>query len=276
VTDLPHVGFLRGATLAGTIEQLQRRGAVPYAGGTDLLVELSERRERSAAIRLLVDIKQIPEARGIEQVNGWLRVGALSTASDLMYSDPVRRHAPALAEAAALTAAPALRRRGTLGGNLCTPHPAGDVATALLALDASVEIAGVAGSRLARVAEILGAGHGPRTDEVILAARVYEGERSAFEKFGPRLTFCRAIVAAAVCRRGQAIAVALAGVAPHPIRARHAERALMEGTPLQAALLHDCVPADDEAASSTYRLRLAVALLQRCVKRIDSKGLVHG
>ena len=78
---------------------------------------------------------------GIVDVGDSLRVGAAVRPHTLAASRLARRVAPALAEAAAATSSPALRRRGTVGGNIVTPHPAGDVATALLALGATVEIA---------------------------------------------------------------------------------------------------------------------------------------
>jgi CO/xanthine dehydrogenase FAD-binding subunit len=83
-------------------------------------------------------------------------------------------------------------------------------------------------------------------------------------KFGPRRTFCRAIVSAAVCLVEHRPRVALGGVAARPIRARAVEQALLAGLPIMPALAADCDPPDDVHATHGYRLRLAEVLVQRC------------
>jgi 4-hydroxybenzoyl-CoA reductase subunit beta len=68
----------------------------------------------------LVDIKGITDLKGIrfDAENG-LRIGALTTLTEIAESSIVRQHYPVLAEAAATVASPVLRNMGTLGGNLC-------------------------------------------------------------------------------------------------------------------------------------------------------------
>ncbi|HEY8491862.1 MAG TPA: FAD binding domain-containing protein [Dehalococcoidia bacterium] len=267
---LPPVLYLRPSTLEEAVRALDRPGAVPLAGGTDLLVALQRPGEHQDRPPLLVDIKGIAEAQGIRQTASGLRIGALATAAQLAGDPLVWAEAAALAEAARATAAPALRRRATLGGNLCTPHPAGDVATALVALGAEVEIAGRDGRRTVDVEAFLSRrDRALQPGELVLAALIPGGQRSAFEKFGSRLAFSRALVAAAVARRNEGLRVALGGVGPRPLRARHAEDAVGRGGPLEDAVVRDCVPPDDETASRWYRLRLAGVLVRRCLEMLE-------
>jgi len=269
--SLPPFTYLAPASLGEALDALQAPGAVPFAGGTDLLVRLKrERREAAASPSTLVDIKCLTEAQGIVASDGGLRIGALVTAAQLAEDALVATQAAALAEAARATAAPALRRRATVGGNLCTPHPAGDVATALLALDAEVEVATPAGREYMPVESWLDRSTMVAPARLVLAVWIPPLSGSAFVKFGPREAFCRALVAVAVARTTQEVRVALGGVASRPVRARHAEKALAYGATLAEALARDCSPPSDEQASSHYRLLLAETLTRRCLASLDA------
>src|SRR6185369_5979586 len=76
-----------------------------------------------------------------------LRIGALATHAELASSDVVRAAAPALAEAAAAVGDPAVRNRGTIGGNVAHADPASDLPTVLVALDARIGAIGPSGAR---------------------------------------------------------------------------------------------------------------------------------
>jgi CO/xanthine dehydrogenase FAD-binding subunit len=217
MTGLPRVGYVRARNLDEVLAALREPGARIYAGGTDLLVALKERRPSVAEVRLLVDIKSVTDARGVTEGAGALRIGALTTANELAIHPLVARHAAALSEAAAGTASPALRHRATVGGNLTTPHPAGDVATALLALDATVEMVSKDGERTeVPVYRLLGRPDSGPTSSLLVAVRVALGANSAYEKMGLRRGFSRARAAVAVSRRQGELRIALAGRAERP------------------------------------------------------------
>jgi len=269
--SLPPFTYFSPVSLGEALAALQEPGAMPFAGGTDLLVRLKrEGQVDGGCPHLLVDIKRLAEAQGIAVSRGGLRVGALTTAAQLAEDALVASHAAALAEAARATAAPALRRRATVGGNLCTPHPAGDVAVALLALAAEAEVATPAGRESVPVEAWLDAPAIPSSARLLLAVWTPLTRGSAFAKFGPREAFCRALVAVAVARTAHGVRIALGGVASRPVRARHAEKALMRGESLAEALTCDCSPPDDEQASGRYRLLLAETLTRRCLATIDA------
>ena len=76
-----------------------------------------------------------------------VRIGALTTHAELASSPVVREQCPALAEAAAQVGDPAVRNRGTIGGNVAHADPASDLPTVLTALDARFVVVGPAGAR---------------------------------------------------------------------------------------------------------------------------------
>ena len=120
--------------------------ARPLAGGTDLIIRI---RDGSIRPRTVVDVKGIAEfSRDIRIEDGWLRIGARTTMTDLLRDDRIRRDYTALAEAAAYVGSVQIRNRATLAGNICNASPAADTAPALLALEARVVAVGQRGRRV--------------------------------------------------------------------------------------------------------------------------------
>ncbi len=114
---LPSFAYTRPASLAEAVKALADGKGRAHAGGTDLLGCL---RDGVFSTPTLVSLTGIPALRGIDStVDGGLRLGALSTVTELAGHEAVRRSYRALAEAAASVASPQLRNQGTLGGNLC-------------------------------------------------------------------------------------------------------------------------------------------------------------
>ena len=117
--SLPPLVLLRPRGLEEALGHLAAHGpeAMIIAGGTDVVPNL---RAGLFAPRALVDIKGLTDLKGISfDAESGLRVGALTTLTEIAESPIVRRHYPVLAEAAATVASPVLRNMGTLGGNLC-------------------------------------------------------------------------------------------------------------------------------------------------------------
>jgi xanthine dehydrogenase YagS FAD-binding subunit len=86
------------------------------AGGSDLLGEL---KEGTASYQRLVSLSGIDSLRGIERTGDGLRIGAMTTLTDLEYAPELTGSLQILAEAARSVATPEIRNQGTLGGNLC-------------------------------------------------------------------------------------------------------------------------------------------------------------
>ena len=115
------------------------------AGGTDLIIRL---RDGSLRPRVVVDVKGIAELDGaIRDEDGYLRIGALTTMTDIAADPRVRRDYPALAESALFVGSVQIRNRATLVGNMSNASPAADTAPALLAYGARIVATGPNGTR---------------------------------------------------------------------------------------------------------------------------------
>ena len=114
---LPSFDYVRPDTVNAAVEALKDDGAVVYGGGTDLLGCL---REGIFDVKTVVSISRIPALKGIrETADGGLRIGALTTITEIETHPVIRKRYPGLAMAAGEVASPQLRNSGTIGGNLC-------------------------------------------------------------------------------------------------------------------------------------------------------------
>jgi xanthine dehydrogenase YagS FAD-binding subunit len=114
---LTNFAYVRPKTLKEAMKQLSSPGAGLHAGGTDLLGCL---RDHVFDIKKLVSISGLKELKGITKTSdGGLRIGALTTITEVAEHPAVNEHYTALAQAAREVASPQLRNQGTMGGNLC-------------------------------------------------------------------------------------------------------------------------------------------------------------
>jgi carbon-monoxide dehydrogenase medium subunit len=113
--------------------------AIPIAGGTDLLLEIN--RGHHPPPHTLVDLTEVVEMNVVEVRGDQLYIGAAVPINRLISNTLLRKHALALIEACNLIAGPQVRNIATLGGNIAHALPAADGTIALMALDATAEIA---------------------------------------------------------------------------------------------------------------------------------------
>ncbi|HUL75668.1 MAG TPA: xanthine dehydrogenase family protein subunit M [Vicinamibacteria bacterium] len=114
---LPGFAYARPTTLADAVKALADGQGRVHAGGTDLLGCL---RDGVFTAPTVVSLSGVPSLRGIDSTpDGGLRIGALTTLTEVAESETVRTRYRALAEASASVGSPQLRNQGTLGGNLC-------------------------------------------------------------------------------------------------------------------------------------------------------------
>ena len=177
--------FLRPATLAHALEaRAERPAAAAIAGGTDVMVELNFGTRRPDA---LLDLNRVAELTEAGTDDGMLRVGACVSYARII--GELGRELPGLAMAARTVGSPQIRNRGTVGGNLGSASPAGDMHPVLLACDALVEAASVRGTRLIPAAQFFA---GPKRsvlapDELITAFRIAPAAwPQQFAKIGTR------------------------------------------------------------------------------------------
>jgi CO/xanthine dehydrogenase FAD-binding subunit len=252
--------------------------ATLVAGGTDLLPQMKNGVIRPA---LVVDLSGVPELRQIQGGNGRsLRIGAAVSARELEVNPAARGACLAVAESAALIGSLQVRNLATVGGNLCNAAPSADMAPPLMALGAEAVIAGPGGQRRVPLEDFF---TGVRktvlaSNEVLVELIVPSpGPRSGgqYQRHTPRRELDIAVVGVAAqltltdgrCTKAR---IALASVAPTPVRAVAAERAL-EGhavTPetieRAAALAVEAArPISDQRGSADFRRHLVRVLTRR-------------
>lgn len=229
----PSFNYLRAGSVAEAQALLkQHPGAKLLAGGHSLIPLL---KLRLASPSVLIDIGRLAELKGVSVAGGTLRIGALTTHADIAASSLVRQHAPALAEAAGQVGDPAVRNRGTIGGNVAHADPASDLPTVLTALDAQLVVAGQAGATSHPAASffqgVMATAMGEH--DVVTAVEVPvagRGQTMAYEKFEhPASRYAVIGVAAIVTLEGGTCTgakVAIGGLVPRPVRLASVEKAL--------------------------------------------------
>lgn len=285
---LPPFDYYRPSTIQEILGLLSRMdgGLSLFAGGTDLLVAMKERR---LTPRALVDVKHIPALSAIHVDDGGLRLGAAVSTRQISRSPIVRQRFPLIAAALKILGSMQVGNRATLGGNLCNASPAADSAPPLLALQASVGLVGPSGERRVALEEFfLGPGRTVLDHELLVEVQVPEAPsrgRGIFYKLGPRGApedICIASVAVFAAadensERWRDVRIALGAVAPTPIRARHAEASL-QGQPLcstsakeagRLAAEKDAQPITDIRGSSGYRRALVRVLVERALGQLE-------
>jgi xanthine dehydrogenase YagS FAD-binding subunit len=113
---LPQFSYVRPDTIKDTVKHLQTKKAAIHAGGTDLLGCL---RDGLIPVDKVVSLGALPDMRGIQETSTGLKIGALTTITEVAANPLVQKQYAGLAQAAAAVASPQLRNQGTLGGNLC-------------------------------------------------------------------------------------------------------------------------------------------------------------
>jgi CO/xanthine dehydrogenase FAD-binding subunit len=269
--------FHRPETLAEALEiKAERPGAVPLAGGTDLMVAINFREARPDAI---LDLTAVPELREWAPDDGRVRVGAGVTYTRLI--EELGDRLPGLAIASRTVGSLQIRNRGTVGGNLATASPAGDGLPPLYTADAFVELASVRGTRRVPVAEFVS---GPKRtciepDELIAAFDVASAAGpQQFAKVGTRNAMVIAVcsVALALWPERRRVAACVGSAGPTPLVATEAEEYIAGaldwdgGRPIDedalarfGELVAGCArPIDDVRGTAGYRSH-AVAVLAR-------------
>lgn len=285
--------YFEPATLAEASKILVGQGSGSYllAGGTDLLVRMKRGEIRPSA---LINLKRIDGLSRIEpKVEKSLQIGALTTISALEQSSFVQSAYPVLAETAGLLGSLSIRNLATLGGNIGRASPASDMAPALMVLMTRVSVDGPEGKREFPLESIF-AGPGRTTlklGEVITSffvPKMAAHSRAAYLRLGRREGMDCALVGVAVllnlsAKSGdvQEARIALASVAPVPIRARKAEEELLSGAlteeriqKVATAAAFDSLPVSDMRASSSYRKEMVKVLTFRAIEQ--ARDLAEG
>ncbi|WP_180994435.1 FAD binding domain-containing protein [Bacillus sp. Marseille-P3661] len=277
----------RFMSLEETISQLNKEQCQVMAGGTDLMVQHKSSRGAPAKIdKPVIFIDHLKELKRIYKMNHDLYIGACCTYTELMEHPLIPE---ILKKAIKEIAAPAIRNRGTLGGNICNASPAGDTLPLLYLYNAKIRLRSSKGERVADIGDFI---QGPRkvnrfTNEIvteIILPNVREEQTSfVFEKVANRRADAIAKISFAGSIRmeeGRIVDArfAFGAVGPTIVRSLDIEKKLSGvAFPLDAQVIDGVVadfnsiikPIDDHRSTAVYRKAVALNLLRHF---LESKG----
>lgn len=280
--------YLRPTTVAEALEMVGAAGdsGKILAGGQSLVPLLNMRLARPGH---LIDLNFVDGLDGIEDADGWLRIGAMVRQRDLELSPLAAARVPLAVEALGHVAHVQIRHRGTVGGNLAHADPSSELPAVMRCLDAVFVARGPDGERRIDAADFFAGVFTTALadDELLTHVEVPPrppGRGEAFEEFARRRgDFALVGVAAAVDvadGRIEQARLCLAGVSMRPHRATAAEQALAgadvaDESALRAATeaaVSGLDPATDLEAPPEYRLALAQELVRRAARRATQRA----
>lgn len=250
------------------------------AGGTDLMVQIRSRELKPSA---LISLRSIPDLSSIE-INGSIRIGAMTTVTDLLYNPDLEHQAKLLVDAARRLGSPQIRNVATVGGNLCNCSPCADLALPLLVLEAKARIESVSGTQDIPLQKFFeGPGKSCLSPDQILTGifikPVSSNTKSVFLKKG-RVKMDLAVASVALllemegetCRKAR---VAAGSVAPVPLRLQKVE-VLLEGKVLSPELadqaqrmaFESVAPISDVRSTEEYRRQIVGVYVKRGMAQI--------
>jgi CO/xanthine dehydrogenase FAD-binding subunit len=271
--------YLKPKTLDEAVSLLATPGGQILSGGTDFYPALGERLPRG----LIVDITALREIRGISVETERIRIGGLTTWSDVIRA-PLPRCFDALKAAAREVGSVQIQNRGTVAGNLCNASPAADGVPPLLALDAEVELTSAAGTRRMPLAQFLAGNRKTlrRSDEIlaaVLVPRRMEDAASTFLKLGARRYLVISISMVAVVLQADAagrvaeVHVAVGSCSAKAQRLTDLEKELVGqpatagiGAAVGAEYLQLLSPINDVRATADYRRDASLTLVRRALE----------
>lgn len=276
--------YERPATIDHVLGLLERYGAQAriVAGATDLLLEL-QRKVRK--VDVLIDLSAIRGLDGVSVIDGHVVLGPLTTHRQVVASEVIRQNGLPLGQASLEVGSAQLRNRATVAGNLITASPANDTISALLALDASVDLASNDGNRTVALRDFYTGVRRTvmRPNEMmtrIVFPAMTADQAGMFAKVGLRTAQAISVVhAAVVISRSQdrvtGARIALGSVAPTVVLTKAAN--LLVGQLLTDELIEQCAraaadgvnPISDGRATAQYRsdmVRLVVSRMLQAVR----------
>ena len=279
---LPSFQYHRPTSVEKALELLDSLdNAKPFAGGTDLVPLL---RERAINPQHLIDLNLVPELNYVRVKEGFVRIGAATTHSQIIDSPLIKEKAHALYDAVSRIGSPQIRNLGTITGNVCNASPAADAAPPLLVLDAEVTIKSVDGTKQMPISDLFA---GPKINTLGPNELVTEirfpvppaNSGSAYKRIARRKAFTLSVVGAAayvemdeeICSDAR---VAFGSVAETPIRVEAVEELIRgkEPTPeLMESVCEACKghvrPITDIRGTAEYRRDMCAVLLKRAMDR---------
>ncbi len=236
----------------------------------------------------LVDLGKIADLRGIREKGKELRIGAMTTENDLIWSPVVQEKCPLLVEAARLIGDPQVRYKGTLGGDISHGDPGNDHPAIMLALGASFVLAGSSGERVVAADDFFLGLYSTalEAEEVLTEIRIPvpdNGTGWCYAKL-KRKTGDFATAAAAVLLQMKRdtvkeVSIALTNAGATALKAREAEDSL-RGKKFDDAVIAEaarlamsiCDPAEDQRGSVEYKTAMTGEMTQRALRTAHERA----
>lgn len=273
-------------TLPEAIALLREHGdsAKVLAGGHSLLPMM---KMRFAEFDHLVDLGRIPDLRGIKEQGKELRIGAMTTENELIWSTLLQEKCPLLVEAARLIGDPQVRYKGTIGGDISHGDPGNDHPALMLALGASFVLQGSNGERVVPAGEFFMGTYytALEPDEVLTEIRIpvpAKGTGWAYSKLKRKTgDFATAAAAVLLSMKGDTVkdvSIALTNVGATALKASDAEESL-RGKKLDAAAIDEaarlamsiCDPVEDQRGSVEYKTAMAGEMTRKALRTAQTR-----
>lgn len=282
--------YLRPDSIAAAIEALRADewGTKAIAGGTAVVLMM---RQGLIAPECLVALDGLPGLRGVTLDGQTLRIGALTTLTQVARSSEVQQHASSVAAAASVVANPRIRNAATLGGNLAEADYASDPPSALIAWGARCRVQGAGGERTIDVADLITGFYTTALDhdELITSVEipVPAGDvRSVYLKYRSRSSedrpcvgvAARVTVADGVVTQAEVVVGAVAAT-PHrlpEVTATLVGQPLSDGAvdTVAAEYAASVDPIEDFRGSAWYRRRVVDVYVRRALQSLDETTAV--
>jgi carbon-monoxide dehydrogenase medium subunit len=255
------------------------------AGGHSLLPMM---KLRFAAPGHLIDLGKIAELKGIAQVGNEVRIGAMTTENELIWSELLAGKIPLLVEAARLISDPQVRYKGTIGGDISHGDPGNDHPAVMLALGASFVLTGPKGERVLPASGFFLDTYSTQMqpDEIMTQIRIpipATGTGWCYSKLKRKIgDFASAAAAVLLRMQGGSVAdaqIALTNLGATPLKASAAEASLRGKPPSDAAFaeaarlaMSICSPGEDQRGSAEYKVAMAGEMTQRALRTAQSRA----
>jgi carbon-monoxide dehydrogenase medium subunit len=255
------------------------------AGGHSLLPMM---KMRFAQPGHLIDLGRIPELKGIREEGGTIRIGAMTTENELIWSKLLQDKCPLLVEGARLISDPQVRYKGTIGGDIAHGDPGNDHPAMMLALGASFVLRSAAGERVVPADGFFVGTYDTlmKADEIMTEIRIpvpAPGTGYCYAKLkrkvGDYATAAAAVTLRMNAERVAEVAIALTNLGATPLKARAAEdslrgKALTDASMAAAAdlAMSICDPAADQRGDAEYKTAMAGEMTQRALRTARSRA----
>jgi carbon-monoxide dehydrogenase medium subunit len=249
------------------------------AGGHSLLPMMKMRFAEPAH---LIDLGKIRELKGIREDGGTLRIGAMTTENELIWSKLLQDKCPLLVEGARLISDPQVRYKGTIGGDIAHGDPGNDHPALMLVLGASFVLKASTGERVVPADGFFTGSYATllKPGEIMTEIRIpipAPNTGYCYAKLKRKIgDFATAAAAVTLRMKGetvQEVAIALTNVGACVLRARAAEdslrgKAMNDASIAEAVMLamSICDPAVDQRGDAEYKTAMAGEMTHRALR----------